>query len=213
MNEKKEISPFVVKRFPRYYRFLTKLKQNREMRISSGELAKRMGLTASQIRQDFNTFGGFGQQGYGYNTAELCDSIAKIMGLDHPHSIILIGAGNLGRAVAGHMNFKDYGFVLSGVFDKNESFTGQIIKDMPIRNLSGLENFCKDNAPQAAILCIPDTEAEKIVPQLISYGIRAFWNFSHYDIALNHQNVCVQNVHLSDSLMRLCFDMKQSQKQ
>lgn len=212
MNQKKEISPFVVKRFPRYYRFLKKLKQNRENRISSGELARRMGLTASQIRQDFNTFGGFGQQGYGYNTAELCDSIAGIMGLDKPRSIILIGAGNLGRAVAGHLNFKDFGFVLSGVFDKNESFTGQIIKDMPIRNTGGLENFCKDNSPKAAVLCIPDTEAEIIVPQLISYGIKAFLNFSHYDIALNHKGVCVQNVHLSDSLMRLRFDMKQSEE-
>ncbi|MBQ0110816.1 MAG: redox-sensing transcriptional repressor Rex [Oscillospiraceae bacterium] len=212
MNEKKEISPFVIKRFPRYYRFLEKLKQNREMRISSGELAKRMGLTASQIRQDFNTFGGFGQQGYGYNTAELCDSIADIMGLNHPHNIILIGAGNLGRAIAGHMNFKNYGFILSGVFDKNESFTGQIIKDMPIRSVRGLENFCKDNSPEAAILCIPDKEAEKIVPQLISYGIKAFWNFSHYDVALNHPLVSVQNVHLSDSLMRLSFDMKQAEE-
>ena len=166
MAQRGGISPLVIKRLPRYYRFLEELKSDGVNRISSGELARRMGLTASQIRQDLNCFGGFGQQGFGYSVEELKNSIAEILGLNEHRKTVLIGAGNLGRAIATHMQFERFGFRLIGVFDKKESLAGQIIKDMPIRHIAGLENFCRDNHPTAAILCIPKAEAEQLTKQL-----------------------------------------------
>ncbi len=208
MAQRGGISPLVIKRLPRYYRFLEELKSDGVNRISSGELARRMGLTASQIRQDLNCFGGFGQQGIGYSVEELKNSIAEILGLNEHRKTVLIGAGNLGRAIATHMQFERFGFRLIGVFDKKESLAGQIIKDMPIRHIAGLENFCRDNHPTAAILCIPKAEAEQLTKQLIKLGVKGFWNFAHYDIAVNHPGVAVENVHLSDSLMTLCYNIK-----
>jgi len=202
------ISPLVIKRLPRYYRFLEELLKEGKSRISSAELAKRMGLTASQIRQDLNCFGGFGQQGYGYSVIELKDSIAEILGINKYEKAILIGAGNLGRAIGAHVKFDEYGFKLIGVFDKKESATGLIINDMPVRHIKGLENFCRDNKPTTAILCIPKEEAKNVVEELISFGIKGFWNFTHYDIAVNHPYVAVKNVHLSDSLMTLRYHIK-----
>lgn len=204
------ISPLVIKRLPRYYRFLEELLKEGKNRISSAELAKRMGLTASQIRQDLNCFGGFGQQGYGYSVMELKDSIAEILGIDKNEKAILIGAGNLGRAIGAHVKFDRYGFKLIGVFDKKESAAGLIINDIPVRHIKGLENFCRDNKPTVAILCIPKAEAQKIVDELIALGIKGFWNFTHYDIAVNHPEVKVENVHLSDSLMTLRYHIKET---
>ncbi len=202
------ISPQVIKRLPRYYRFLEELYSLGVNRISSAELAKKMGVTASQIRQDLNCFGGFGQQGFGYSVLELKDSIADILGLKEPQKAVLIGAGNLGKAIATHLNFEHFGFKLIGVFDKKESVTGRIINDVPVRHIDGLENFCRDNKPTAAILCIPKEEAQKVVTLLISLGIKGFWNFSHYDISVNHKGIAVKNVHLSDSLMTLRYHIK-----
>lgn len=202
------ISPLVIKRLPRYYRFLEELLKEGKSRISSAELAKRMGLTASQIRQDLNCFGGFGQQGYGYSVVELKDSIAEILGIDKCEKAILIGAGNLGRAIGSHVKFEKYGFKLIGVFDKKESAAGLIINDVPVRHIKGLENFCRDNKPTTAILCIPKEETKAVVEELISFGIKGFWNFTHYDIAVNHSGVAVKNVHLSDSLMTLRYHIK-----
>lgn len=204
------ISPLVIKRLPRYYRFLEELLKDGKSRISSAELAKRMGLTASQIRQDLNCFGGFGQQGYGYSVMELKDSIAEILGIDKNEKAILIGAGNLGRAIGAHVKFDRYGFKLIGVFDKKESAAGLIINDIPVRHIKGLENFCRDNKPTVAILCIPKTEAQNMVDELIALGIKGFWNFTHYDIAVNHPTVKVENVHLSDSLMTLRYHIKET---
>lgn len=204
------ISPLVIKRLPRYYRFLEELLKDGKSRISSAELAKRMGLTASQIRQDLNCFGGFGQQGYGYSVMELKDSIAEILGIDKNEKAILIGAGNLGRAIGAHVKFDRYGFKLIGVFDKKESAAGLIINDIPVRHIKGLENFCRDNKPTVAILCIPKTEAQNMVEELIALGIKGFWNFTHYDIAVNHPTVKVENVHLSDSLMTLRYHIKET---
>lgn len=206
------ISPLVIKRLPRYYRFLEELLKEGKSRISSAELAKRMGLTASQIRQDLNCFGGFGQQGYGYSVVELKDSIAEILGIDKYEKAILIGAGNLGRAISTHVKFESFGFKLIGVFDKKESATGMIINDMPVRHIKGLENFCRDNKPSTAVLCIPKEEAKAAVEELISFGIKGFWNFTHYDIAVNHPFVAVKNVHLSDSLMTLRYNIKDLEK-
>ena len=201
------ISESVIKRLPRYYRFLGDLKAEGMERISSRELSERMGLTASQIRQDLNCFGGFGQQGYGYNIEVLQSEIGQILGLDRPKNTILIGMGNLGRAVTMHMNFESKGFHLIGLFDAKESLVGQIVRNQPIRSTDTLDEFCRENLPQVAILCIPKESAESISAQLIKLGVKAFWNFSHYDIAMNHPDVVVQNIHFSDSLMRLSFKM------
>lgn len=201
------ISNSVIKRLPRYYRFLGELRAAGMTKISSRELSEKMGLTASQIRQDLNCFGGFGQQGYGYNIDILQEEIAYILGLDKPKSIILIGAGNLGRAVTMHMNFESKGFHLIGLFDSKESIVGQIVKNQPVRNIDTLDEFCRENLPKAAILCIPKEAAEKIVNQLIKLGVKNFWNFSHYDIAVNNPDAKVENVHLGDSLTRLSYKM------
>ncbi len=201
------ISESVIKRLPRYYRFLGELKAQGRERISSRELSERMGLTASQIRQDLNCFGGFGQQGYGYNIEVLQSEIGQILKLDRPKNTILIGMGKLGRAVAMHMNFESKGFHLIGLFDSKESLVGQVVRNQPIRSTDTLDEFCRENLPQVAILCIPKEAAEGISAQLIKLGVKAFWNFSHYDIAMNHPGVVVQNIHFSDSLMRLSFKM------
>ena len=199
------ISNSVIKRLPRYYRFLLELKAAGITRISSRELSEYMGLTASQIRQDLNCFGGFGQQGYGYNIEILQSEIARILGLSVPKNTILIGMGNLGRAVTMHVNFEAKGFRVIGLFDSKESLVGQVIKNLPIRNTSDLDEFCRENRPEVAILCIPKEAAADISEQLVSLGIKGFWNFSHYDIAMNHKDIQVENVHLGDSLMTLSY--------
>ena len=199
------ISFSVIKRLPRYYRFLGELKSNGIIRISSRELSQRMGLTASQIRQDFNCFGGFGQQGYGYNVEQLHKEIGSILGVHSGHKAIIIGAGNLGRLVSNQITFETKGFSLIGIFDRKEALTGQMIKGIPVRHIDGLDEFCRENLPEKAVLCIPPESARELVPLLIKLGIKAFWNFSHYDVALNHPGVAVENVHLGDSLMTLCY--------
>ena len=202
---KGDVSISVIKRLPRYYRFLGEMKHAGVQRVSSGELSKRMGFTASQIRQDLNCFGGFGQQGYGYNVEQLYTEIGNILGVNKKAKTVLIGAGNLGRAVAAHMSFEERGFNLIGIFDKNEALAGQMVRNIPIRHINGLYDFCKDNKPTVAVLCIPSESAKEIADELVKLGIKGFWNFSHYDIAANNPQVEVENVHLSDSLMTLSF--------
>ena len=205
MGRNDGVSISVIKRLPRYYRFLGELKENGIVRISSKDLSEKMGFTASQIRQDLNCFGGFGQQGYGYNIESLYEEIGKILGVNNNRKAILIGAGNLGKAVALHMAFEARGFNLIGVFDRNQALAGQMLRGIPIRHIDGLFNFCRDNSPTVAVLCIPSSAAEVLAPQLVELGIKGFWNFSHYDIAANYPNVAVENVHLSDSLMTLSY--------
>lgn len=164
-----------------------------------------MGLTASQIRQDLNCFGGFGQQGYGYNIEMLHEEIGKILCLDRRTDAILIGAGNLGRAVANHMEFENRGFNLIGIFDQNPDLIGQSIKGIEIRHTDMIEEFCKANHPLVAILCIPKTATKELSDRLISVGIKGFWNFSHYDLLGQHDGIVVENVHMSDSLMTLSY--------
>lgn len=202
---KNSISNSVIRRLPRYYRFLGELETNGYVRISSRELAEKMGLTASQIRQDFNCFGEFGQQGYGYNVAGLKMEIGRILGLDKITPMILLGAGNLGRAIASHIDFKSKGFELVGIFDNNPAAVGEKIGDIPISHIDDLDTFCENNNPQCAILCIPKEAASREVDRLIDKGIRAFWNFTHYDLRINHSDVSVENVHLGDSLATLSY--------
>ena len=201
------ISISVIRRLPRYLRFLYDLKNNGIVKISSKKLASKMGLTASQIRQDLNCFGEFGQQGYGYNVPDLYNEIRNILGIDSNFKTILIGAGNLGRAVSLHLFFESKGFNLIGIFDKNKELEGQQLNGITIMSDDKLEDFCKANKPEAAILCVPNEAAEMLCPKLIELGIKGFWNFSHYDIAYSHPGVVVENVHLGDGLMTLCYRM------
>ncbi|MDD7428221.1 MAG: redox-sensing transcriptional repressor Rex [Oscillospiraceae bacterium] len=210
MAKKGEISVSVIKRLPRYYRFIGELIKEGTVRISSADLAKRMSLTASQIRQDLNCFGGFGQQGYGYNLMELRDEIGKILGVDRGYKTILIGAGNLGRAIATHMNFAEYGCDLIGIFDSDKSKVGETAAGLVIRDISEIGSFAEENDPVIAILCIPKTAAQDIADMLVKLGIKAFWNFSHYDLTVKHSNIIVENVHLGDSIMLLSYGITNS---
>lgn len=205
---KNAISNSVIRRLPRYYRFLGELESDGYVRISSRELAEKMGLTASQIRQDFNCFGEFGQQGYGYNVKGLKEEIGKILGLDEKTPIILLGAGNLGRAIASHIDFHNKGFELVGIFDANPEVIGKKISNVTVSDIAELENFCNKNHPVAAILCIPKDAAEEETDKLINLGVRAFWNFTHYDLRMNHNGIAVENVHLGDSLTILSYGLK-----
>lgn len=199
------VSSSVIKRLPRYYRHLGELKAEGRVRISSVELAKRLGFTASQIRQDLNCFGGFGQQGYGYNIEQLHYEIGNILGFKLIKKTVLIGAGNLARAIALHMGFEAKGFQLIGIFDKKESLVGETVKGLPIRHIDTLDEFCREHFPTTAILCIPKDGVKSVAEQLIHLGVRGFWNFSHYDLLIDHPEVVVENVHLGDSLMRLSY--------
>ncbi len=208
MKDAKEISSSVISRLPRYYRFLCDLYANGTKRISSKELAEIMGFTASQIRQDFNCFGGFGQQGYGYNIEQLIGEFAGILGLSELKTAILIGAGNLGRAVASQMSFEDKGFKLIGIFDCDPLYTGIKIRDIPISTDDSIGAFCEEHHPDMAVLCLPSDKAPDMVDSLVSWGVKSFWNFSHYDIHRKYPELNVANVHLSDSLMTLSFIIK-----
>ena len=167
-----------------------------------------MGLTASQIRQDLNCFGGFGQQGYGYNVEALWEEIGKILGLGLPKKTILVGAGNLGRAILTHMEFAEKGFSIVGIFDRDERFTGEVLEGIPIRHTDALEEFCQKEKPSVAILCVPKMASRDLVRRLVDLGIKGFWNFSHYYIVVYYPDVAVENVHLGDSLMTLCYEMQ-----
>lgn len=202
------ISMSVVRRLPRYYRFLYDLKENGVQRISSRELAARMGLTASQIRQDFNCFGEFGQQGFGYAVDQLYDELYHILGMDELTPAILLGAGNLGHALINHMNFSNRGVKLQGIFDDAAHLIGTTIQDITIQSTDELETFCHQNDPKLAVLCIPKEAAPRLVKRLVDCGVNAFWNFSHYDIAMQYPDVLVENVHLGDSLMTLSHLIK-----
>ncbi len=207
MQKRENISMSVIRRLPRYHRFLTELRKAGVAKISSKDLSEKMGLTASQIRQDFNCFGGFGQQGYGYNIPHLCDEIAAILGIDKLHKCILIGAGNLGRSVAAHVPFESLGFKLIGIFDSKEKLFGEKIHEYTIMPEEKMLDFIRSEKPIMAILCVPREPAEKLVESLHSHGVKAFWNFSHYDIAINYPDTIVENVHLNDSMMTLCYKL------
>ena len=211
MKAANEISASVIGRLPRYYRFLCELQNAGAKRISSAELSKRMGLTASQIRQDFNCFGEFGQQGYGYNVEQMKTEMSQILGLTTPKKTILIGAGNLGRAVAAQMRFEELGFRLIAIFDTDPAYHGLKIKGIPIRPDEELSAFCAEHRPEMAILCLPQKQAPAVVDELIMLGIDSFWNFSHYDIHAKYPGANVENVHLSDSLMTLSFKIKNTE--
>lgn len=210
--EEKEISQAVISRLPRYFRYLGELRDEGVERISSQELSALMKVTASQIRQDFNNFGGFGQQGYGYNVEYLYEEIGKILGLDREHRFVIIGAGNLGRALGNYMNFERRGFLFRGIFDLDENLVGQEVRGVKIMAMKDLESFVRDNEIDIAVLTVPKAGAAEIADILVRSGIRAIWNFAHVDLNVP-KSVQVENVHLSDSLMKLSYNINRSMKE
>ncbi len=202
----KEISQAVISRLPRYFRYLGELKDKGVERISSQDLSELMKVTASQIRQDFNNFGGFGQQGYGYNVEYLYQEIAKILGLHKKHHLVIIGSGNLGQALANYVNFEKRGFIICGAFDENPELIQKSIRGIEIRPMEELEEFVVSNNIDIAVLTIPKTSAVMVADRLVSCGIRAIWNFAHVDLNVP-PHVQVENVHLSDSLMKLSYNI------
>ena len=207
MSKNDSISMSVIRRLPRYYRFLSELNDQNIDKISSTKLAQIMNVTASQVRQDLNCFGGFGQQGYGYSVSQLKEEIKNILGLNNDYKAILIGAGNLGKAVAMHMNFEKLGFELIACFDSKEQKVGSKLNGITVKNESELDDFCNKNHIDTAFLCIPRVCVENVLDKLYSHGIKNYWNFSHYDINARYNDTMVENVHLSDSLMTLCYRM------
>ena len=198
--QEKEISQAVIRRMPRYYRYLGELLDAGVERISSNDLSKRMNVTASQIRQDLNNFGGFGQQGYGYNVKYLYEEIGKILGLNERHNIIVMGAGNLGQALTNYVKFEKLGFVIIGLFDVNPALDGVTVRGIKIRMLDELESFCEENQVDIAALTMPKENADAIANRLVGLGIRAIWNFAHTDLHLPEDHVVVfqkQGTHCS----------------
>ncbi|MCM1569546.1 MAG: redox-sensing transcriptional repressor Rex [Roseburia sp.] len=210
--EEKEISQAVIGRLPRYFRYLGELKDAGVERISSQELSRLMKVTASQIRQDFNNFGGFGQQGYGYNVAYLHTEIGRILGLGRKHHFIIIGAGNLGRALGNYLNFEKSGFIFRGIFDQNPRLYGQDVRGVKVRPMEEMESFVRENAIDIAVLTIPKTSAVTVADRLAANGIREIWNFAHVDLNLP-DSIQGENVHLSDSLMKLSYNINRYMKE
>lgn len=205
--EEKGISQAVIGRLPRYFRYLGELKDEGVERISSQDLSGLMKVTASQIRQDLNHFGGFGQQGYGYNVEYLYNEIGKILGLDRQHRFVIIGAGNLGRALGNYLNFERRGFIFCGMFDRNPRLVGEKVRGISIMPMQELEEFIQKNDIDIAVLTIPKASAVAVAERLADTGIRAIWNFAHVDLNVS-EKIQVENVHLSDSLMKLSYNIR-----
>lgn len=201
------ISKAVIKRLPRYYRYLGELQSAGIERISSEELSRIMKVTASQIRQDLNNFGGFGHQGYGYNVETLKNEIASILGLEIPHQLIIIGGGNLGKAIAGYPKFAERGFHVNAIFDNDDAVVGDRAGELTVRPLGELDEYVRTHPTDIAVLTIPKGAAAEIADRLYGLGIKAFWNFAHVDLHLP-DDAYSENVHLSDSLMQLSYRLK-----
>lgn len=206
-----KISKAVISRLPRYYRYLDELRTQKIERISSKELSKMMNVTASQIRQDLNNFGGFGQQGYGYNVQYLYDEISKLLGLDVTHKMVIVGAGNLGQAIANYGNFKNRGFEITALFDKNPELIGKKTVDAEILDIEYLYDYVKENHVEIVALTLPKEPARKVAEKLVECGVKAFWNFAHTDLRFSG-DIIVENVHLSESLMKLTYRISEKDK-
>lgn len=213
MERKQEVSKAVIRRLPRYYRNISELKGEGVQRISSRALAERMGLTASQIRQDFNCFGGFGQQGYGYNVDKLLEELGAILGLQDQRTAILIGAGNLGRALLNNFDFAASGFRLLCAFDADPELVGRKFGGHEVRDASGLFDYVARRGPDVAVLTIPRGRSPELARDLVDRGISGLWNFTGEDLHLEGLGIPVENVHLSDSLMTLCHLIGQEKQE
>jgi len=209
-GEIKKVSMAVIKRLPKYYKCLGELLRKNVERVSSQELSKLLGFTASQIRQDLNNFGEFGQQGYGYNVSQLYNEVAKILGLTTSHKMVLIGAGNLGQALANYSGFETHGFNIIAIFDTNPSIVGRKIRDIPIYHVDDMEYFINSNDVDIAVLAVPGDVTEKIVEVLVNTDIRGIWNFTPTEINVSNKDITVENVHLIDSLLTLSYRINES---
>lgn len=203
------ISMAVIRRLPKYHRYLSELLRNDIDRVSSKELSEKIGFTASQIRQDFNCFGDFGQQGYGYNVRELYNEIGKILGLDKTYSTVIVGAGNIGQAIANYNKFDRHGFQLVGIFDKNPKLSGIKIRDIEIKDVDELNEFLTSNKIDIGIICVPEEQAQKVADTFVKNGIKAIWNFAPKDLFVP-KDVIVEDVHLSESLMTLSYRLNEA---
>ncbi|MBO5565151.1 MAG: redox-sensing transcriptional repressor Rex [Lachnospiraceae bacterium] len=206
----KNISQAVIARLPRYYRYLTELKEQGMERISSHELSSLMRVTASQIRQDFNNFGGFGQQGYGYNIEYLHHEIGNLLGINEKHDMILVGAGNLGTAIMGYISQREMPYSFVAAFDINPALIGKSISGIPIYPIEDIQAYIQNNGIQIAALTVPRAEAIKMAEILVNSGIMAIWNFAHIDLHVP-ENIQVENVHLLDSLLKLSYNFRNRQ--
>ncbi len=204
MEKNKNISMAVIKRLPKYYRYLGELMQNDVDRISSKELGEKIGFTASQIRQDLNCFGDFGQQGYGYNVTELYNQIKSILGLDRGYKAALVGAGNIGQAVSNYSRFENLGFRIAAIFDANPKLIGMRIRDVEIKDIDEMQEVLEEEKIEIGIICVPRKNAQTVADDLIKGGVRGIWNFAPVDLVVP-DNVKVENVHLSESLLTLIY--------
>ncbi len=208
MDKKRKISMAVIKRMPRYYRHLAELMRNDVDRISSKQLSEKIGFTASQIRQDFNNFGGFGQQGYGYNVRDLFNETSKILGLDSKYNTVIVGAGNIGQAIANYTRFEKFGFDIKGLFDANPKLKGMTIRGIEIDEVDVLPEFLENNKIDIGIVCVPTNTAQQVADTLVKGGVKGIWNFAPIDINVP-KGVAIEAVHLSDSLLTLVYLMNE----
>ena len=212
MEKNKNISMAVIKRLPKYYRYLGELMQNDVDRISSKELGEKIGFTASQIRQDFNCVGDFGQQGYGYNVTELYNQIKSILGLDRGYKAALVGAGNIGQAVSNYSRFENLGFRIAAIFDANPKLIGMRIRDVEIKDIDEMQEVLEEEKIEIGIICVPRKNAQTVADDLIKGGVRGIWNFAPVDLVVP-DNVKVENVHLSESLLTLIYLLNEQDNQ
>lgn len=208
MGTQNKVSLPVIKRLPKYYRYLSDMQKNGIVKVSSSELARIMGTTASQVRQDFNCFGGFGQQGIGYHVDVLLDEVGNLLFSEKKLDTILIGTGRLGQAISGYLTAEAKGYHLVAAFDKDSEQIGNHLCGVTIQDVETLAEFCAQHHPQVAVLCVPRVSAKALAPTLVNMGIKGFWNFSHYDLSVEYENITVENVHLGDSLMSLGYRVR-----
>ena len=204
-----DVSPAVVKRLPRYFRYLRVLIRQGKMRVSSAELSQMMNLTASQIRQDLNCFGGFGQQGYGYNVKYLYGKISELLGVTEGYRAVIVGAGNLGRALAATNMFARRGVSRLALFDSNPNIIGTTIYGLPVLDVSLLESYCREKQVDIGVLTVPKEAATEVAEMMVRGGIKGIWNFANMELSVSDESVIVQDIHLGDSLMTLCYDIKE----
>ncbi len=202
---RKNVSDAVIRRLPRYYRYLDDLHNKGVVRISSNSLGHKMGITASQIRQDLSCFGEFGQQGYGYNVEELRAEVGRILGTDKQHRIIVVGAGNLGHALMQNFRFMESGFTLDAAFDISPALIGSEVAGIPVLSMDELENYLNSHPVDVAVLTVPRSVAQSIADRLVASGVRGFWNFTNVELSSTVEGVCFEDVHFADSLLTLSY--------
>ena len=205
---KPQVSTAVIKRLPRYHRYLGELLREGKLRISSAELSELMGLTASQIRQDLNCFGGFGQQGYGYNIRYLHGKISELLGVTDGFGAVIVGAGNLGHALATTHMFERRGVRRLALFDTKPELVGTEIAGIPVYHVDTLGEFCKRERVDIGVLTVPKEAAKEVALTMVNAGVTGLWNFANMELTVDNPDVTVENIHLGDSLLTLCFDVK-----